>query len=90
MINLLRKLGVEPQAIEQPLDMSVPENKMMLAIYLTTPEIENDRRALNVFYGMRRAKKKEGRWVCNAPIGYVNKTLGGAKKQSYLKSPLQR
>ena len=30
MINVLRKLGVEPQAIEQPLDLSVPENKMML------------------------------------------------------------
>src|SRR5690242_8096736 len=27
MINTLRKLGVEPQAIEQPLDLSIPENK---------------------------------------------------------------
>jgi site-specific DNA recombinase len=34
MINILRKVGVEPQAIEQPLDLSVPENKMMLAFYL--------------------------------------------------------
>jgi len=34
MINVLRKLGVEPQAIEQPLDLSIPENKMMLAFYL--------------------------------------------------------
>src|SRR5476651_1086838 len=42
MISILRKIGVEPQAIEQPLDMNVPENKMMLAVYLTTPEIEND------------------------------------------------
>jgi site-specific DNA recombinase len=60
MINTLKILGVEPQAIEQPLDMEVPENKMMLAIYLTAPEIENDRRALNTFYGLRRARK-EGR-----------------------------
>jgi site-specific DNA recombinase len=44
MISTLRSFGVEPQAIEQPLDMNVPENKMMLAIYLTAPEIENDRR----------------------------------------------
>ncbi|WP_394767130.1 recombinase family protein [Ferruginibacter sp.] len=73
MINLLRKFGVEPQAIEQPLDLSIPENKMMLAIYLAAPEVENDRRALNVFYGMRRAKK-EGRWMATAPIGYVNRT----------------
>ncbi|MEO6284372.1 MAG: recombinase family protein [Dyadobacter sp.] len=34
MINILRKLGAEPQAIEQPLDLSVPENKMMLAFTL--------------------------------------------------------
>jgi hypothetical protein len=55
MINVLRKFGVEPQAIEQPLDLSIPENKMMLAFYLAAPEVENDRWALNVFYGMRRA-----------------------------------
>ena len=72
MINTLKVLGVEPQAIEQPLDMEVPENKMMLAIYLTAPEIENDRRALNTFYGLRRARK-EGRWVSHAPVGYVNR-----------------
>ena len=72
MINTLKILGVDPQAIEQPLDMEVPENKMMLAIYLTAPEIENDRRALNTFYGLRRARK-EGRWVSHAPLGYINR-----------------
>jgi site-specific DNA recombinase len=79
MIAMLKKLGVEPQAIEQPLDMEVPENKMMLAIYLTAPEIENDRRALNVFYGMRRARK-EGRYMATAPVGYINKTMEGGRK----------
>jgi site-specific DNA recombinase len=79
MIATLKKLGVEPQAIEQPLDMEVPENKMMLAIYLTAPEIENDRRALNVFYGMRRARK-EGRYMATAPVGYINRTLDGGRK----------
>ena len=73
MINILRKVGVEPQAIEQPLDMTVPESKIMLAVYLTTPEVENDRRALNVFHGMRRARK-EGRWMGPAPIGYTNRS----------------
>ena len=73
MINILRKLGVEPQAIEQPLDMSVPENKMMLAFYLAAPEVENDRRALNVIHGMRRARK-EGRYMGKAPFGYLNKS----------------
>ncbi len=72
MINQLRDLNAEPQAIEQPLDLSIPENKMMLAFYLAAPEVENDRRALNVFYGMRRAKK-EGRYMGLAPVGYKNK-----------------
>jgi site-specific DNA recombinase len=72
MINTLRKLGIEPQAIEQPLDLSIPENKMMLAFYLAAPEVENDRRALNVIHGMRRARK-EGRYMGLAPIGYINR-----------------
>jgi site-specific DNA recombinase len=79
MINTLRKVGIEPQAIEQPLDLSIPENKMMLAFYLAAPEVENDRRALNTFYGMRRAKK-EGRIISTAPLGYVNKTNENGKK----------
>src|SRR3954467_2019269 len=28
MINTLNKLAVDPQAIEQPLDLSIPENKI--------------------------------------------------------------
>ncbi len=79
MISTLRRLGVEPQGVEQPLDLSIPENKMMLAFYLAAPEVENDRRALNVFHGMRRAKK-EGRYMGTAPLGYVNKISEGGKK----------
>lgn len=79
MINILRKLGVEPQAIEQPLDLAVPENKLMLAFYLAAPEVENDRRALNVLLGMRKAKK-EGRWMGVAPVGYANKITEDGKK----------
>lgn len=79
MINILRKVSVEPQAIEQPLDMSVPESKIMLAVYLATPEVENDRRALNVINGMRRARK-EGRWMGPAPIGYINRTKEDGRK----------
>ncbi len=72
MIRELGKIGVVPKAIEQPLDLSIPENKMMLAFYLTAPEIENDRRSMNVTSGMRRAMK-EGRWMATAPKGYTNK-----------------
>jgi DNA invertase Pin-like site-specific DNA recombinase len=79
MINQLRKLGVTPEAIEQPLDLTIPENKIMLAFYLAAPEVENDRRALNVIHGMRRARK-EGRYMATAPLGYVNKMSEDKKK----------
>ena len=78
MINILRKLNIDPQAVEQPLDLSIPENKMMLAFYLAAPEVENDRRALNTFYGIRRARK-EGRYLTTGPYGYVNRPENGKK-----------
>ncbi|WGQ09012.1 recombinase family protein [Pedobacter gandavensis] len=79
MISLLTKLEIEPQAIEQPMDLSVPENKMMLAFYLAVPEVENDRRALNIFHGIRRARK-EGRLMGIAPLGYANKCTENGRK----------
>jgi site-specific DNA recombinase len=86
MINTLRKLGIEPQAIEQPLDLTIPENKMMLAFYLAAPEVENDRRALNVIHGMRRARK-EGRYMGLAPVGYINKTDEAGRKHIAINEP---
>ncbi len=86
MISTLTKLGAEPQAIEQPLDLSIPENKMMLAIYFGTPEVENDRRALNTFYGMRRARK-EGRLMGRAPFGYINRSKENGQKYIAFKEP---
>ena len=71
MIHEFSRLGIEVRAIEQPLDLSVPESKIMLAIYLASPEVENDRRSMNVFSGMRKAKK-EGRYMGTAPPGYRN------------------
>ncbi len=86
MIGILRKLGAEPQAIEQPLDLSIPENKMMLAFYLAAPEVENDRRALNTFHGMRRARK-EGRYMGVAPVGYINRITESGKKYIAIHQP---
>ena len=86
MISTLTKLGIEPQAVEQPLDLSIPENKMMLAIYLAAPEVENDRRALNTFYGMRRARK-EGRLMGKAPFGYINRSKEDGRKYVAIKDP---
>lgn len=86
MIKTLRNLGVDPQAIEQPLDLSVPENKMMLAFYLAIPEVENDRRGLNTKMGIQRARES-GRVVGKAPIGYANHCYPNGLKGTVLKYP---
>ena len=86
MIRILQKFSVEPQAIEQPLDLSVPENKMMLAFYLAVPEVENDRRVLNVKYGMHKARE-EGRWMGRAPLGYANHCTPDGSKYIAPKEP---
>jgi site-specific DNA recombinase len=59
---------------------------MMLAIYLAAPEVENDRSALNTFYGMRRARK-EGRLMGKAPFGYINRSKEDGRKYVALKEP---
>ena len=71
MLRTLRGLGIEVQAIEQPIDFSIPESKAMLAIYLVFPEIDNDRRSLKIRGGIR-GSLKAGRWCRQAPIGYQN------------------
>ena len=68
-IKFFNELGVIVNAIEQPLDLSIPEQGLMLAVYLSMPEVENHRRSLNVMSGMRRAFK-EGRYVVSPPKGY--------------------
>ena len=78
MIRLLSKLGVEVYAVEQPIDISIPEQKVMLAIYLATPEIENDRRAMNTIAGRRRALK-EGRWQARPLKGYEMQSVPNEK-----------
>ena len=78
MIGVFNELSIQVNAIEQPLDLTVPEQGLMLAVYLSIPEVENQRRSLNVISGMRRAFK-EGRYVGNAPKGYSN-GIDSAKK----------
>ncbi len=71
MISLMLHYGVTVEAIEQPLDDSIPENYLMKAFYLAAPQVENHRRSLNTISGMRKALK-EGRWIGHAPFGYKN------------------
>ena len=61
VIEKLKKLDIMPQAIEQPIDLTIPENKAILAMFLVIPEIDNDRRSIKTRGGINAALKA-GRW----------------------------
>lgn len=86
MIGILRTINVRAMAIDQSIDFNIPESTVMLAVYLSIPEAENGRRALNTSSGMRRAKK-EGRWMGTAPTGYINLAYPDGKKYIAPKQP---
>lgn len=67
----LNRLGLEVQAVEQQVDLSIPESYHLLSIYITSPMVENLRRANNIKRGVRRSCKS-GRWCNRAPFGYRN------------------
>ncbi|HEY1196500.1 recombinase family protein [Flavobacterium sp.] len=79
MLEKLQKLGVSLQAIDQPIDFSIPESKIILAVYLATSEVENDKKSRNVSLGLQKARL-EGRWINKAPLGYRNKITADGKK----------
>ncbi|UKB78632.1 recombinase family protein [Chryseobacterium sp. MEBOG07] len=86
MIGMLRKCRTTAMAIDQPVDFSVPESIVMLAVYLSVPEAENSRRAQNTANGIRRAKLM-GRYPNKAPLGFINLTLVDGKKIIAPKEP---
>jgi len=86
MIRILKDLNIQPIAIDQPIDLDVPESIVMLAVYLAIPEAENTRRGLTTAEGMRTARKM-GRWPGKAPIGYSNWTDPDGKKYIIPKQP---
>ncbi|MEP0264220.1 recombinase family protein [Dokdonia sp.] len=70
VIREFREQGIEINAIEQPLDFSQPDSKIMLAVYLVVPEVENDKNSIRTKEGLRRAMK-EGCYVATPPTGYT-------------------
>jgi site-specific DNA recombinase len=86
MIGMLRKYKTTAMAIDQPIDFSVPESTVMLAVYLSVPEAENSRRAMNTANGIRRAKQM-GRYPGKAPLGFINLTTVDGKKVIVPKQP---
>lgn len=86
MIGMLRRYKTTAMAIDQPIDFSVPESTVMLAVYLSVPEAENSRRAMNTATGIRRAKQM-GRFPSKAPLGFINLTGVDGKKIIAPKQP---
>ncbi len=71
MIRRFKEMDIEVNSIDQPLDLTQPDSKVMLAVYLVIPEVENDKISLRVTEGMRRSMK-EGCFPATAPKGYLN------------------
>jgi len=69
-IKALEKLNVEVECVEQPLDLSIPDNLLLLNIYLTVPEIENKKNSDRTKSAMRQAAQF-GCWVGKPLFGYV-------------------
>lgn len=57
MIRILKELNVQPMAVDQPIDLEIPESIVMLAVYLSIPEAENSRRGLTTSDGMPQSKE---------------------------------
>lgn len=73
VIKQFRKTyGIEINTVEQPIDFTISDTKLMLAIYLSLPEIENDKNSQRTIAGSRQARL-EGCWTGTAPFGYKNK-----------------
>ncbi len=76
MIGEFREMGIGMNASEQPVDFSIPENKLLLALYLATPDVENERRGLNTKNGIRQARLL-GYPTGTPPYGYKRAFLNG-------------
>ncbi|MFH6767470.1 recombinase family protein [Gaetbulibacter aquiaggeris] len=75
VIRKFRNWGVELNAVEQPLDMSIPTNKVMLSLFLIMPEVENDEISRRTKDGLYKATK-DGAWVGRVPFGYKRHKFG--------------
>ena len=70
-IARLKKLGVNIEAVEAPIDTSTPESLLIQAISLALPQIENDKISIRSKEGSHKARLS-GCFTGQAPRGYVN------------------
>ncbi|TYQ00223.1 DNA invertase Pin-like site-specific DNA recombinase [Tenacibaculum adriaticum] len=70
-IEKIQDKGIEINAIAEYIDFNIPQQRMMLFMYLGLGEVENAVRSQRTKNGIIGALK-EGRHVNKAPIGYLN------------------
>lgn len=70
-IEKIESKGIEVNAIAEYIDFKVPQQRLMLFVYLGIGEVENSVRSQRTKNGIIGALK-EGRHVNKAPIGYKN------------------
>ncbi|WP_092465872.1 recombinase family protein [Winogradskyella thalassocola] len=75
VIRKFREWGITVNAVEQPLDLSVPNQKVMLSMYLIMPEVENDNISARTKDGLHKATK-DGAFIGTPPYGYSRVRFG--------------
>ena len=74
-ISKFRKYGIEVNAAEEHIDFNIAESKIMLSVYLSMAEVDNDKRSKATKDGIHQARV-EGKQAGKAPYGYVNRSTG--------------
>ena len=97
MLEEFRVMGVEVNSVEQWLDMAIPDNKLMLSIYLSQGEVERHKISARVKDGNYKALSS-GYYINKAPYGYKNIKIHDNKpsltvvehKAEFIKEAFQR
>jgi site-specific DNA recombinase len=74
-IDILRKLGVAVESLENNFNLQTPESLLLENIFLTLPQIEIERLSRRTRAGMLTARQ-QGCFMGKAPRGYRNTRIG--------------
>lgn len=78
IIRIFNEMGISINSVEQPLDLTQSDTKVLLALYLVLPEIENNKNSQRTSSSMYRGKI-EGAWMGSAPIGFLHDRTSDGK-----------
>ena len=79
-IEKLKKVGVEVNSSEQPLDFKTSTSILILANYLAIPEVERNHISIRTKEGTYKAQLG-GKCTNKAPVGYVNDNFDEKNKK---------